>query len=91
MAPIAEAHGASLAQIALAWLLHQRHVTSVIMGAKRLDQLQDNLGAAAIELTTDELAALDAASRITPEYPGWMLERQGQYRAPMLDQKPHGA
>ncbi len=45
MRPIAKARGVSVAQIALAWLLHQPHVTSVIIGAKRPDQLADNLAA----------------------------------------------
>lgn len=73
----------SVAQIALAWLLHQKAVTSVIVGAKRIDQLRDNLLAAQIRLSADELAALDEVSRLPAEYPGWMLERQGAYRAHM--------
>jgi len=71
----------SVAQIALAWLLHQNAVTSVIVGAKRIDQLRDNLLAAQIRFSADELAALDEVSRLPAEYPGWMLERQGEYRA----------
>ncbi|GAA4768189.1 aldo/keto reductase [Stakelama sediminis] len=81
MEPIAKAHGVSMAQIALAWLLHQPHVTSVIMGAKRLDQLQDNLAAADVTLNDDQLAALDTASALPAEYPGWMIERQSEYRS----------
>ncbi|WP_246624687.1 aldo/keto reductase [Oceanobacter mangrovi] len=73
----------SVAQLALAWLLHQSAVSSVIIGAKRIDQLQDNIAAAAIQLTDDELAALDQVSRLPAEYPGWMLERQGEYRSHM--------
>lgn len=80
MRPIAEAKGVSVAQIALAWLLHRPVVTSVIVGAKRVDQLVDNIGAIDVRLTADELAALDAVSALAPEYPGWMLERQGAYR-----------
>ncbi|WP_066545769.1 MULTISPECIES: aldo/keto reductase [unclassified Sphingomonas] len=91
MAPIADAHGRSIAQVALAWLLHQPVVTTVIMGAKRVDQLDDNLAAATLELTRDELAALDAVSALPPEYPGWMFTMQGRYRAEMLAQPPHGA
>ncbi len=45
MRPIAQAHGVSVAQVALAWLLHQPQVTSVIIGAKRPEQLADNIGA----------------------------------------------
>ncbi len=81
MRPIAEAKGVSVAQIALAWLLHQKAVTSVIVGAKRVDQLADNIAATAVQLDADDLAALDAVSRLPAEYPGWMLERQGAYRA----------
>lgn len=80
--PIAEAHGVSVARVALAWLLHQPVVTSVIIGAKRPDQLADNLGATGVRLSAEELATLDAASALKPEYPGWMLERQGAYRQP---------
>jgi aryl-alcohol dehydrogenase-like predicted oxidoreductase len=80
MEPIAAAHGVSMAQVALAWLLQRPEVTSIIAGAKRLDQLEDNLAAAELTLTADEVAALDAASALPPEYPGWMIERQGEYR-----------
>ena len=78
---IAEAKGASVAQIALAWLLHQDVVTSVIVGAKRVEQLQDNIGATQVTLSEADLAALDAVSKLPAEYPGWMLERQGAYRS----------
>jgi len=76
MRPIAEAKGCSVARIAIAWLLHQPAVTSVIVGAKRPDQLADNLAATEIALSADELAALDAASALPAEYPGWMFARQ---------------
>ena len=84
MRPIAEAHGVSVAQIALAWLLHRPQVTSVIVGAKRPDQLADNLAATAVVLSDDEMRALDAVSALPAEYPGWMLERQGEYRRNQL-------
>jgi len=91
MRPIAEAKGVSVARIALAWLLHQPVVTSVIVGAKRKEQLLDNLGACDVALSADELATLDKASALAPEYPGWMLERQGEYRRDQLEQaKPRG-
>ena len=80
MRPIAKAHGVSVAQVALAWLLHQPQVTSVIVGAKRPEQLADNMAATKVMLTTEQLAQLDAASRLPAEYPGWMLERQGGNR-----------
>ena len=90
MAPIAKAHGVSIATIALAWLLHQKAVTSVIIGAKRADQLADNLAAVDVELSADELKALDKASKLPAEYPGWMFAMQGAYRAKMLDQPKRG-
>ncbi len=80
MRPIAEAHRVPVAQIALAWLLHQPQVTSVIIGAKRPDQLADNLAATEVVLSAAELEQLDQASRLPDEYPGWMFQRQGEYR-----------
>ncbi len=77
MRPMAEARGGSVAQIALAWLLHQSHVTSVIIGARTEEQLADNLAATQVTLTVEELATLDRVSALAPEYPAWMLERQG--------------
>jgi len=76
MREVAEARKVSVAQIALAWLLHQPVVTSVIIGAKRVAQLDDNIAATAIKLSADELAKLDKVSALPAEYPGWMLERQ---------------
>ena len=84
MRPIAEAHGASVAQVALAWLLHQPVVSSVIVGAKRVEQLTDNLGAGGVHLSADDLKVLDDVSAPTPEYPGWMIERQGEFRRNLL-------
>lgn len=80
MRPMAEARGVSVAQIALAWLLHKKHVTSVIIGAKTDAQLRDNLAATSVQLTAEDMAALDAVSALPREYPGWMLERQGSDR-----------
>lgn len=84
MRPIAEEHEVTVAQVALAWLLHQPQVTSVIVGAKRPDQLADNLAAVKVRLSADELRALDEVSRLPPEYPGWMFERQGDFRRKQL-------
>ena len=81
MRPIATAHDCTVAQVALAWLLHQPVVTTVIIGAKRMEQLKDNLAAIRITLSAEEMAALDAVSALPREYPGWMLERQGALRA----------
>jgi aryl-alcohol dehydrogenase-like predicted oxidoreductase len=84
MARMAEAKGVTVAQIAIAWLLHQRAVTSVIIGAKKIDQLDDNVAATQVKLNADELAALDEVSQLPREYPGWMLERSGEYRRKQL-------
>lgn len=84
MRPMAEARGASVARIALAWLLHQPAVTSVIIGARTPEQLADNLAAADVKLTPDELAKLDGVSALSLEYPGWMLARQGADRLALL-------
>lgn len=82
MRPIAKAHDVSVARIALAWLLHQKAVMTVIIGAKTVEQLDDNLAATEIKLTANELAALDKASALKNEYPRWMLERTMAGRVP---------
>lgn len=82
MRPIALAHGATVARVALAWLLHRPFVTTVILGARNVLQLEDNLGAATLALAPDELATLDAASELPLEYPGWMVQRQARDRRP---------
>ena len=80
LAPIAKAHNASPATIALAYVLAKPFVTSVIIGAKRMDQLSDNLAAVDIKLSPEELKQLDEVSALPPEYPGWMLPFQGANR-----------
>jgi aryl-alcohol dehydrogenase-like predicted oxidoreductase len=80
MSPIAKAHGCSAARLAIAWLLAKPAVTSVIIGAKRPDQLKDNLAAMELTLTQDELKQLDEASALALEYPGWVLPFQAADR-----------
>jgi aryl-alcohol dehydrogenase-like predicted oxidoreductase len=80
IAPIAQAHACSAARVSLAWLLAKPVVTSIIIGAKRLDQLADNLAAGDLKLTPDEIKQLDEVSALPPEYPGWMLPFQGADR-----------
>jgi aryl-alcohol dehydrogenase-like predicted oxidoreductase len=87
MAPIAKAHDSSPARMSLAWLLAQPVVTSVIVGAKRMDQLEDNLAAADLELSADEMKVLDEVSALPPEYPGWMLTLGRVERAGTLDRR----
>lgn len=72
MERIGQQKGVSVARIALAWLLHQSHVTSVIVGAKTINQLDDSIGSIEVSLSPDELAELDAVSKLRPEYPAWM-------------------
>lgn len=71
---------ATVAQLALAWLLHQSAVTTVIIGANKTEQLDDNLKSVDIKFTADELAKLDVVSKLPSEYPVWMLERTGADR-----------
>lgn len=78
--PMADARGTNVATLALAWVLRKPFVTSVIIGAKRLDQLQQNLAAADFELTDDEMKKLDEVSALPPEYPGWMIPFQNMNR-----------
>ena len=80
--PIADRHGVSIARVALAWLLARKGVMSVIVGAKTIEQLDDNLAAAKLELSAEDLAELDRASAPRPEYPGWMIARQSEQRVP---------
>ncbi len=82
MWPMARERGVSPARIALAWILHQRAVMSVIIGAKTPEQLDDNLAASEIELTAAELDALEKVSAPKPEYPQWMIARQNNDRMP---------
>jgi len=77
---IAPSKNASVAQLSLAWLLHQPVVTTVIIGAKKPEQLSDNLKAVDIKFTADELKKIDEVSKLTQEYPQWMIERQGSDR-----------
>ena len=80
MAPIAKAHDCSAARVSLAWLLTRPVVTSVIIGARRIGQLQENLAAVDLKLTDDEIKRLDEVSALPPEYPGWMIPHQGADR-----------
>jgi len=71
---------ATILQVALAWLLTRPAVSSVILGAKRMEQLDDNLGAARLQLSPDQIARLSATTRPPSLYPAWMVERQNAGR-----------
>ena len=88
MQPIAEAHNVSVARIALAWVLAKLGVTSVIIGAKNTDQLLDNIKAADLNLTTEQLAQLDEVSATTKPYPQWMIQRQSGDRFGAINFNP---
>ncbi len=81
---MAEKKNVSVAQLAIAWLLHQPFVTSVILGAKRIEQLDDNLGAVEVVFSEEELRSIDQVSQLPAEYPGWMLSMWSQARAKQL-------
>jgi aryl-alcohol dehydrogenase-like predicted oxidoreductase len=80
LASIAKDRGATVAQVALAWLLAQPGVTSIIIGANKMSQLEDNLKAAELELTAVELEVLSATTQPRQLYPAWMIERQNAGR-----------
>ena len=82
MRKIGQAHNVSVARVALGWLLSKPVVSAIIIGAKNEEQLKDNLAVSDLKLSASELAELDKVSALPPEYPGWMLERQGSERAP---------
>jgi len=69
---IAKKTGASIPQVAIAWILANRAVTSVIIGAKKISQLDDNLKSVDVVLSADDKKALDEVSALTVEYPAWM-------------------
>lgn len=71
MAEIGKNHRVSVANVALNWVVKQPGMTSTIIGAKNLQQLNDNISAINLQLTSDELQQLNDASALAPEYPGW--------------------
>ncbi len=81
MRPIAEKHKVSVAQIALAWILSNKAVSTIIVGARKLEQLQDNISATQLVLDSDDLSLLNSVSELPVEYPNWMITMQSQYRA----------
>jgi aryl-alcohol dehydrogenase-like predicted oxidoreductase len=84
MRSVSDAMGISVARVALAWLLTRPHVTSIIIGAKSLDQLADNLASSDVRLSPEHVIQLDNASALPAEYPGWMVERQNRNRRPPM-------
>jgi aryl-alcohol dehydrogenase-like predicted oxidoreductase len=82
MRGVAKAHGVSVARVALAWVRQKPFVTSTIIGAKTLEQLNDNLEAVSLILTPEEIAKLDEVSADRSQYPYWMIKRNNATRVP---------
>jgi aryl-alcohol dehydrogenase-like predicted oxidoreductase len=80
LAEIGKQHNVSVAEIALAWVRQEKGITSTIIGAKNIDQLQANIKSTEIQLTEDDLKKIDEISALSKEYPGWMVERQSADR-----------
>lgn len=85
MEEIGKSHGVSVARVALGWLLSKKHVTTIIIGAKNLEQLNDNIEATELKLSEDDLKKLNEISMLSEEYPGWMVNRQGVDRSKILE------
>ncbi|MGK5739303.1 aldo/keto reductase [Micromonospora sp. URMC 103] len=83
---VAARHEVSPARVAIAWLLAQRAVTSVIVGARKLEQLADNIAASDLTLTEQDLAALDEVSRLPVAYPNWIQDSFAPTRIPAGNQ-----
>jgi aryl-alcohol dehydrogenase-like predicted oxidoreductase len=84
---VAEAMGISIARVAIAWLLTRPFVSSVIIGAKTREQLMDNLAASDVQMASEHITRIDAASALPPEYPGWMVTWQNRDRHPQTQQQ----
>jgi aryl-alcohol dehydrogenase-like predicted oxidoreductase len=82
MREVAKAHGVSTARVALAWVRAKPFITSIIIGAKTIEQLDDNLEAVSLTLSDAETAKLDAVSAQRPLYPHWMAARNNATRVP---------
>ncbi len=82
MAEIGKNHNVSVANVALNWVVRQPGMTSTIIGAKNLQQLNDNIASVELQLTPEEMLQLTEASALSPEYPGWMVARQATGRWP---------
>ncbi|GAB3512997.1 aldo/keto reductase [Emticicia fontis] len=81
MKDIATQHNASVAQVALAWVRQQPGITSTIIGAKSINQLNDNIQSTAIDLSAEDLKKIDEVSPLPLQYPGWMVRQQSGYRS----------
>jgi aryl-alcohol dehydrogenase-like predicted oxidoreductase len=76
MKTIGDNYQATTAQVALAWVRQQPGVTSTIIGAKTIDQLQSNVGSTKLYLSANDLLKIEQVSPLPKQYPGWMIENQ---------------
>ncbi|GHC31508.1 aldo/keto reductase [Aidingimonas halophila] len=87
---VADGHGVSAAQVALAWLLTRSGVTTAVVGARKDHQLKDNLAGARLRLTADEIAAIERVGRPTLLYPYWHQHNTAASRLGSADRVLHG-
>jgi len=80
-AEIGKQNDVSVAAVALAWVRQQAGITSTIIGAKNVDQLNDNIKSTGLVLSAEDLKKIDEVSALVKEYPQWMVERQAANRA----------
>lgn len=73
---LAQEKGTTIPRLALAWLLHQEGISTVIIGARNMDQLEDNLGSAEVGFSDQDLERLDEVSASRRPYPQWMIDFQ---------------
>ncbi|HYJ34597.1 MAG TPA: aldo/keto reductase, partial [Rhizomicrobium sp.] len=85
MREIAKAHGVSVAQVGLAWVRQKPFITSTIIGATSMEQLNDNLASVDLNLSAEEMARLDALSADKTQYPYWMISRNNATRVPTAE------
>jgi aryl-alcohol dehydrogenase-like predicted oxidoreductase len=91
MVAVGDAHGVSAAQVALAWIVGRPGVTTAVIGARKEQQLDDNLAAANLELADDEIAAIEKVSRPELLYPYWHQNKTASERFGQAEHLASGA
>lgn len=86
LAAVAARHGATVPQVAVAWLITQPHLTVALLGAERIEEVESNLRATELALSSEDLAAIDAASALPREYPSWATDLSAP-REPLTEKK----
>jgi aryl-alcohol dehydrogenase-like predicted oxidoreductase len=77
---VADEVGATTAQVALAWVLRQQAITSVLFGARSVAQVDDNIGAAKVVLADEQVASIDAVGQLTMDYGPWAVRGSSSAR-----------